>query len=288
MGTPLLIKKASHLAPILFALLALAMTSSSTSAEQINADSSASSPMKTYSYRIINSYPHDPDAFTQGLAYDRGMLYEGTGLYGQSSLRLVDIQTGKVLKLVRLEDEFFAEGIAIWEDRIVQLTWQSHQGFVWDKENLTVMDNFTYQTEGWGLTSDGERLIMSDGSDSLYFLDPEDYSLQGSIRVSASGEPIKGLNELEYINGMIYANLWPSSWIAIISPETGEVTGKLNLSGILDESGMQEKRVDVLNGIAYDASGDRLFVTGKLWPRLFEIELVEDAEESNQQSEQIS
>ena len=252
------------------------MTSSAGSADKVDADSFTSSSINTYSYSIINSYPHDPHAFTQGLVYDEGILYEGTGLYGQSSLRRVDIQTGKVLDIAYLEDEFFGEGITIWEDKIVQLTWQSFKGFVWDKENLTRTRSFAYQTEGWGLTSNGESLIMSDGSDALYFLDPDDYSLQGSIRVTASGVPVKGLNELEYINGMIYANLWPSSWIAIISPDSGEVTGRINLSGILDEAGIQDRRVDVLNGIAFDPSGDRLFVTGKLWPRLFEIELVEE------------
>jgi len=258
------------------ALLALIMMASLSSAVNNDFDSFSANPFTTYSHRIINSYPHDPTAFTQGLIYEDGVLYESTGLYGQSSLRRVEIETGRIMAISRLEDEFFGEGITIWEDKIVQLTWQSHQGFVWDKKNLTMLDNFAYQTEGWGLTSDGERLIMSDGSDALYFLDPNDYSLQGSIRVTASGEPVQGLNELEYINGMIYANLWPSNWIAIISPDTGIVTGRINLSGILEEGGIPASRVDVLNGIAYDPSEDRLFVTGKLWPKIFEIELVEE------------
>lgn len=269
---------------LLLVLLAAALTADSASADKVDIDSFTSSSIKTYGYKIINSYPHDPNAFTQGLEYDDGLLYEGTGGYGQSSLRRVDIQTGRVVDIVHLEDEFFAEGIAIWKDRIIQLTWRSYQGFVWDKENLTQTGSFSYRREGWGITSDASRLIMSDGSDALYFLDPSDYSLQGSIRVTADGEPVKGLNELEYINGMIYANLWPSTWIAIISPDTGEVTGRIDLSGIMDEGGIPKRRVDVLNGIAYDPSEDRLFVTGKLWPSLFEIELVEDTkEESNQQ-----
>lgn len=272
------IRKASFFRPLIFALLALAITANFASAEKIDADSFGSSPVKTYSYRIVDSYPHDPSAFTQGLVYDRGELYEGTGLYGQSSLRRIDIQTGEVLQIVQLEDEFFGEGITIWEDKIIQLTWQSRQGFVWGKENLTRIDNFTYQTEGWGLTSDGEKLIMSDGSNILYFLDLEDYSLLGTLEVTACGEPVRGINELEYINGMIYANLWPSSWIAIIYPDTGEVKGKINLSGIMTEEDIQGRRVDVTNGIAYDPSEDRLFVTGKFWPRLFEIELVEERE----------
>lgn len=273
-----LIRKASFFRPLIFALLALAITANFASAEKIDADSFGSSPVKTYSYRIVDSYPHDPSAFTQGLVYDRGGLYEGTGLYGQSSLRRIDIQTGEVLQIVQLEDEFFGEGITIWEDKIIQLTWQSRQGFVWGKENLTRIDNFTYQTEGWGLTSDGEKLIMSDGSNILYFLDLEDYSLLGTLEVTACGEPVRGINELEYVNGMIYANLWPSSWIAIIYPDTGEVKGKINLFGIMTEEDIQGRRVDVTNGIAYDPSEDRLFVTGKLWPRLFEIELVEERE----------
>ena len=269
---------------LLLVLLAAALTAGSASADKVDIDSFTSSSIKTYSYKIVNSYPHDPNAFTQGLEYDDGLLYEGTGGYGQSSLRRVDIQTGRVVDIVHLEDEFFAEGIAIWKDRIIQLTWRSFQGFVWDKENLTRTGSFSYRREGWGITSDATRLIMSDGSDALYFLDPSDYSLQGSIRVTADGEPVKGLNELEYINGMIYANLWPSTWIAIISPDTGEVTGRIDLSGIMDEGGIPKRRVDVLNGIAYDPSEGRLFVTGKLWPSLFEIELVEDSNEQlNQQ-----
>jgi glutamine cyclotransferase len=269
---------------LLLILLAAALTAGSASADKVDIDSFASSSIKTYGYKIINSYPHDPNAFTQGLEYDDGLLYEGTGGYGQSSLRRVDIQTGRVVDIVHLEDEFFAEGIAIWKDRIIQLTWRSYQGFVWDKENLTQTGSFSYRREGWGITSDATRLIMSDGSDALYFLDPSDYSLQGSIRVTADGEPVKGLNELEYINDMIYANLWPSTWIAIISPDTGEVTGRIDLSGIMDEGCIPKRRVDVLNGIAYDPSEGRLFVTGKLWPSLFEIELVEDSNEQlNQQ-----
>lgn len=264
---------------LLLVLLAAALTAGSASADKVDIDSFTNSSIKTYGYRIINSYPHDPNAFTQGLEYDDGLLYEGTGGYGQSSLRRVDIQTGRVVDMVHLEDEFFAEGIAIWKDRIIQLTWRSFQGFVWDKENLTQTGSFSYRREGWGITSDATRLIMSDGSDALYFLDPSDYSLQGSIRVTADGEPVKGLNELEYINGMIYANLWPSTWIAIISPDTGEVTGRIDLSGIMDEGDIPKRWVDVLNGIAYDPSEDRLFVTGKLWPSLFEIELVEDTKE---------
>lgn len=258
----------------LLASLALELTARLASAEKVDIDSFSNKSLKTYSYRIVNSYPHDPSAFTQGLVYEDGALYEGTGLYGQSSLRRVDIQTGEVLEMVRLKEEFFAEGIAVWEDKIIQLTWKSQQGFVWDKDNLTQIDGFTYRTEGWGLTNDKTRLIMSDGSDTLYFIDPKNYSLQGNLLVTEDGKPVRGINELEYVNGEIYANIWPSSWIAIISPDSGDVIARINLTGILKTSDIQNKRVDVANGIAYDEEEDRLFVTGKLWPRLFEIRLV--------------
>lgn len=226
-----------------------------------------------FGYEVVNTYPHDPSAFTQGLVYDDGVLYEGTGLNGQSTLRRVDIALGHVLQQTNLSGEFFGEGIAIWEDQIIQLTWRSDLGFVYGKENLTRIGNFSYQTEGWGITTDGKRLIMSDGTDTLYFLDPVTFSKVGELKVTAKGMPVKGLNELEYVKGEIYANMWPSNWIVIISSDTGVVTGSINLKGILKESDIQGHRVDVLNGIAYDASGDRLFVTGKWWPKLFEIKL---------------
>ena len=229
-----------------------------------------------FGYEVVNTYPHDPSAFTQGLVYDDGVLYEGTGLNGQSTLRRVDVATGGVLQQTNISSEFFGEGIAIWKDRLIQLTWRSNLGFVYGKENLTRIGNFSYPTEGWGLTSDGKRLIMSDGTETLYFLDPVTFARVGEIRVTAIGEPVKGLNELEYIKGKIYANMWPRNWIVIISPDNGSVMGAINLQGILMKSDIQGHKVDVLNGIAYDAKTDRLFVTGKWWPRLFEIRLVEE------------
>ena len=232
-----------------------------------------------FGYEVVNAYPHDPSAFTQGLVYEDGVIYEGTGLNGQSTLRRVDPETGRVLQQTSLASTFFGEGIAIWKDRLIQLTWQSNLGFVYGKENLTRIGNFSYQTEGWGLTSDGKRLIMSDGTETLYFLDPSTFTRVGEIRVTAVGEPVKGLNELEYIKGKIYANMWPSNWIAIISPDTGSVVGAINLKGLLQENDTQGHRVDVLNGIAYDAKADRLFVTGKWWPKLFEIKLVNTGKE---------
>jgi glutamine cyclotransferase len=227
-----------------------------------------------FGYQIVNVYPHSSAAFTQGLVYNKGVLYEGTGLYRRSTLRRVDLKTGRVLEQIPLERNLFGEGVALWKDRIIQLTWQSGLGLVYSKENLTGIGNFSYQTEGWGITSDNKSLIMSDGTDILHILDPETFAKTGQIMVTVNGIPLKGLNELEYIKGQIYANIWPTNWIAIISPETGEVKGKINLQGILQEKGTEGHKLGVLNGIAYDEREDRLFVTGKLWPKLFEIKLV--------------
>ena len=257
-----------HLA-ILAALLLVAMSFAAQGSSQLSEEGA----IPVFGYQIVNVYPHSSLAFTQGLVYDEGVLYEGTGLYGRSSLRRVDLETGRVLEQTKLESTLFGEGIALWKDRIIQLTWQSGLGLVYGKENLTRIGNFSYQTEGWGITSDGKRLIMSDGTDILHILDPESFAKTGQINVTANGAPLKGLNELEYINGQIYANVWPTSWIAIISPESGEVKGKIDMQGILQENDIQVSEVDVLNGIAYDAREDRLFVTGKLWPKLFEIKL---------------
>ena len=268
---------------MLLALLAVLLNGVSISANGSDTNSVNSSLNATnipiFGYEVVNAYPHDTSAFTQGLVYENGVIYEGTGLNGQSTLRRVDPETGRVLQQTSLASAFFGEGIAIWKDRLIQLTWQSNLGFVYGKENLTRIGNFSYQTEGWGLTSDGKRLIMSDGTETLYFLDPSTFTRVGEIRVTAVGEPVKGLNELEYIKGKIYANMWPSNWIAIISPDTGSVVGAINLKGLLQENDTQGHRVDVLNGIAYDAKADRLFVTGKWWPKLFEIKLVNTGKE---------
>jgi glutamine cyclotransferase len=229
----------------------------------------------TYSYRVMRAYPHDPSAFTQGLVYDpvEGVLYEGTGIWGESSLRKVELASGRVLKIRRLSPQYFGEGIAVWDDRIVQLTWQSRTGFVYTKGTFELLRQFHYETEGWGLTYDGQRLIMSDGSETLYFWDPETLQEIGRVEVHDRSATIKLLNELEFINGLIWANVWQTDRIAVIDPNTGRVGAWLDLSGILkpeDRTGHE----DVLNGIAYDPARDRLFVTGKLWPKLFEIELI--------------
>ncbi len=200
------------------------------------------------------------------------MLYESTGLYGKSTLRKVDLETGRVAKQINLPISQFGEGLTSWKDCLVQLTWESGIGLVYNKESLKLIENFTYKTKGWGLTSDGKRLIMGDGTDTLYILSPETFEVLGQIKVKDNGIPVRGLNELEYVNGEIYANVWPTSRIAIISPENGTVKAWINLEGLLSAEDI--RNVDVLNGIAYDSKGDRLFVTGKLWPSLFEIKLV--------------
>ncbi|OPY53155.1 MAG: Glutamine cyclotransferase [Methanosaeta sp. PtaU1.Bin112] len=230
--------------------------------------------MSTFGYEVVNVYPHSSLSFTQGLVYDEGMLYEGTGLFGQSTLSRIELETGRILDEKRLDSSLFGEGIALWKDRIVQLTWQSGLGLIYCKENMTEIGRFRYITEGWGITANSSSLIMSDGTDVLHILDPESYTETGRIKVTANGRPQQGINELEYVNGQIYANIWPTNWIAIISPESGAVMGKIDLQGILSQESLQARRVDVLNGIAYDGKEDRLFVTGKLWPKLFEIRIL--------------
>jgi len=232
----------------------------------------ASAPI--YTYEVVNAYPHDPAAFTQGLFYfDDGVLYEGTGIRGRSTLRKVKLETGEVLQLYALPGHLFGEGITLYGEHIIQLTWQSHTGFVYDRATFDLLREFHYPGEGWGITHDGERLIVSDGTASLTFWDPESLEAIGQIEVHDVNGPVTRLNELEYVQGEIYANVWQTNRIARIDPTTGRVTGWIDLTGLLSLEGY-DKPVDVLNGIAYDAENDRLFVTGKLWPKLFEIRLV--------------
>jgi glutamine cyclotransferase len=226
-----------------------------------------------YTYKIVQTYPHDPYAFTEGLVFEKGFLYESTGLNGSSTLRKVELETGNILQLHKLPAEFFGEGITIYNNRIIQLTYRSNVGFVYDKDSFELLQTFDYPTDGWGFTYDGKRLIMSDGTSTLYFLDPQTFREVGCINVHDKNGPVSGLNELEYVKGQIFANVWPTGRIVIISPQTGKVIGWIDLNGLL---GLQDsdRPVKVLNGIAYDAVGDRLFVTGKFWPKLFEIKLV--------------
>ena len=225
-----------------------------------------------YTYRVKNVYPHDPSAFTQGLTYRDGFLYEGTGLRGRSSLRRVELETGEVLEQRTLLPMFFGEGIAVSNDHIYQLTWTSGVGFIYDRATMNLVREFRFGSEGWGMTHDGTRLIVSDGSAQLYFWNSETLQETGRLTVRDGGNTLEGLNELEFIEGEIYANIWKKDRIARISPETGKVLSWIDLTGLLPHQ-EQYGREDVLNGIAYDEEMGRLFVTGKFWPKLFEIEI---------------
>ncbi len=223
-------------------------------------------------YRVIRSYPHDRSAFTQGLVYNGGYFYEGTGLHGRSTLRKVDPASGRVIKEVALPPSLFGEGVAVFGDRIFQITWQSRIGFIYEKSSFRLLQKFSYPHEGWGITHDGKRLIISDGTSVLHLLDPKDLHETGTLRVHDDRGPVEGINELEYVRGAIYANVWPTDNVAVIDARTGRVTNWIDLRGLLAKEDLQG--VDVTNGIAYDAEGDRLFVTGKFWPKLFEIRLI--------------
>ena len=222
-----------------------------------------------YGFLAANAFPHDPDAFTQGLIYRDGFLYESTGLNGKSSLRKVELETGRVVQRRDVEQQYFAEGLTDWDSRLLQLTWKTSVGFVYDLAKFEPLQTFKYSGEGWGLTHDETRLIMSDGTSRLRFLDPMTFSETGGVDVTDGGRPVDKLNELEFVNGEIYANVWQTEGIAIIAPDSGRVTAWLDLTGLRPTPGGQTD--DVMNGIAYDAAGDRLFVTGKLWPQLYQI-----------------
>lgn len=233
----------------------------------------AAEKVKTYGYEVVNSWPHDAQAFTQGLVFHDGTLLESTGQQGFSSLRRVELKTGKVLQKVDVPAQYFAEGLTLFGGKIYQLTWQHKKGFIYDPENFRQVGEFRYDGEGWGLTHDGESLIMSDGTSRLKFLDPETFGVRRVLNVHDGATPVGKLNELEYVRGEIFANVWQEDRVARIDPKTGRVTGWIDLSGLLPES-ERDAETDVLNGIAYDEAGDRLFVTGKLWPKLYEIRLV--------------
>jgi glutaminyl-peptide cyclotransferase len=246
---------------------ALSLTSSCLGAEGSGRDAGVA--IATYGYEVVHTWSHDPDAYTQGLAFKDGILYEATGRYGASWLRAIDLDTGKIRKQINLPARYFGEGIAILDDKIYQLTWREHKGFIYDRRSFAPLGEFNYDGEGWGLTTDGASLIMSDGTDRLRFLDPQTFRVRRTIRVRANAQPLAGLNELEFVKGEVLANVWRQDVIARIDPNSGTVRGWIDLTGL--------PRVDnaeaVLNGIAYDEARDRLFVTGKLWPKLFEIRL---------------
>lgn len=229
-------------------------------------------PPIDYTYTVVHEYPHDRTAFTQGLDFDGSALYEGTGLRGRSSIRRVDLTTGQVLQQRNLADNYFGEGIVVVGERLYQLTWQSHTGFIYDKTTFEPLATFSYPSEGWGLTFDGQSLIMSDGTPTLHFLDPQTLTETGQVQVSDANGPVYRLNELEYVNGDVLANVWQTDRVAIIDPHSGRVKAWIDLSGLLTPEDRTQP-VDVLNGIAYLDQEDRLFVTGKLWPKLFEIQV---------------
>ena len=233
---------------------------------------------RNYHYQIVKTYPHDSSAYTQGLIYLDGFLYESTGLSGRSSVRKVDIETGRSLQQYAVLPEYFAEGLTGWGSDLIQLTYQTQTGFVYDRATLKLKSSFPYTGEGWGLTHDGKRLIMSDGTSTLRFLDPNSFRETGRIVVRDRGQPVRDLNELEYVRGEVYANVWHTDRIARISPATGDVVGWIDLKNLLKPGDILPSTPmageAVLNGIAYDVAKDRLFVTGKLWPKLFEVKIV--------------
>ncbi|HEX2295389.1 MAG TPA: glutaminyl-peptide cyclotransferase [Actinomycetota bacterium] len=222
-------------------------------------------------YVVVGEFPHDPQAYTQGLDFQGLRLYEGTGLEGRSSLRRVDLETGEVRKQVNLASRFFGEGIVVFGKRIYQLTWRSERAFVYDRRTFERVRRFSYEGEGWGLTHDGSRLIMSDGTSTIEFRDPKTFEVLDSIDVTEDGEPVEMLNELEWVEGELFANVWQQDYVVRIDPATGEVTGRLDLTALKQ----QQPEGEVTNGIAYMEREDRLFVTGKLWSSLYEIELTD-------------
>jgi len=226
---------------------------------------------KRYGYRVIHTYPHDPEAFTQGLFYDKGLLYEGTGQEAGSSLREVELETGKVLRQHNLDPSLFGEGITLFRDRIYQVTWTNKVGFVYDEKTFNVINRIYYQTQGWGLTTLDDMIVMSDGTNILYFYEPEMFTVVSRLEVYDNDKMVDQLNELEYINGEIWANIWQTDQIARIDPRSGKVNSYVDLSQIFPERERRAVNADVLNGIAYDSPDNRIFVTGKRWPKLYQI-----------------
>jgi glutaminyl-peptide cyclotransferase len=237
-------------------------------------EKSGKQPVPVYGYEVVHIFPHDPEAFTQGLVIHDGKFLESTGEVGRSSLRRVEIDTGKVIQKVDVPPPYFAEGITLLKGKVYQLTWQHQLGFIYDAWTFEKIGQFNYSGEGWGLTNDGVSLILSDGSNKIRFLDPDNFQVKKTIAVVDGVRPVEEINELEYIKGEIYANIWHADRIARINPETGSVVGWVDLRGLLARGEVQDEEA-VLNGIAYDEAGDRLFVTGKLWPKIFEIRLVQ-------------
>lgn len=232
----------------------------------------AAESIPRFTYEVVAQFPHDPRAFTQGLIFTDETFVESTGLHGESTLRKVDPATGATRQQITVPTAFFAEGMTRLGDRLFQITWQEKTAFVYDYATLQKRAEFEYEGEGWGLTTDGKSLIMSDGTNQLRFLDPTSFSVQRTIRVFFGDKPLRHLNELEYVKGEIYANIWPTNYAARIDPQTGALLGLIDFNGLLADAD-RKTDTDVLNGIAYDAERDRLYVTGKRWPKLFEVRL---------------
>lgn len=236
------------------------------------AQASAPTPVPVYGFEVVRAYPHDPGAFTQGLVFRDGVLFESTGRY-PSTVRKVRLEDGVVLERRTLDTAYFGEGLTDFGDRLLTLTWKSQKGFVWDASDLSLDGEFSYSGEGWGLTHDGARLILSDGTPALRFLDPQTLTETGRVAVTLDGRPVGNLNELEWIDGEVFANVWQTDFIVRIDPASGRVTGIIDLAELMPDRSALDPTDAVLNGIAWDAAGRRLFVTGKNWPTLFEIRL---------------
>lgn len=234
---------------------------------------SARAAVPVYEFDIVHAYPHDTSAFTEGLFYSNGFLFESTGLEAHSTIRKVRLETGEVVQKLDIPAQYFGEGIVNWRGHLISLTWKSQVGFVFDLASFKLQREFHYPGEGWALTHSANRIIMSDGTPTLRFMDPDTLKETGRIQVTLEGKPVRNVNELEWVKGEIYANVWQTNWILRIDPRSGRVVGLVNLTGLLQDSQIVPGQTDVLNGIAYDPQGDRLFVTGKNWPKLFEIRL---------------
>ncbi|HKY46095.1 MAG TPA: glutaminyl-peptide cyclotransferase [Pyrinomonadaceae bacterium] len=266
-------KNGAQIAAVLLLMVCIACgNGDNTNVPKADNSPASNAPAAKYGYQILNIFPHDSNAFTQGLILVDGKLLESTGQEGSSSLRSVELETGKVLKKVDVPPPYFAEGIAMLNGKVYQLTWQHSVGFIYDLQTLERAGQFDYQGEGWGLTTDGQSLIVSDGSSKLKFLDPASFRVTKTISVVDGAQPVNQLNELEFVKGEIYANVWHSDRVAVIDPQTGRVKAWIDLTGLMPEGELLDEEA-VLNGIAYDQANDKFYVTGKLWPRLFEIKV---------------
>lgn len=257
---------------LLLSLVSLQCNSGTTNTNAPRNDSPENAVVQNFGYEIVNIWPHDPSAFTQGLVFLDGKMIESTGQVGRSSLRNVEIQTGRILKKIDVPPPYFAEGITLLNNKIYQLTWEQQLGFIYDAQSFEKLGEFKYDGEGWGLTTDGRSLILSDGSNRIRFIDPDSFQVTKTIAVMDAKVPVRDLNELEFVNGEIYANIWHDDRIAVVNPQTGRVKAWINLAGLLQPGDVQDPEA-VLNGIAYDQSTERFFVTGKLWPKLFELKI---------------